>query len=55
LTQQGIDRAFAGAQRTSRAGYSAEGLQVVVIAGKHTGRLEVGQLKAPDGTVVDAR
>ena len=53
LTQDGIDRAFAGAQRTSRAIYSAGSLRVVVTAGKHTGRLEVGRLKALDGTLVD--
>ena len=54
LTQQGIDRAFAGNQRTSRAMYSAGTLRVVIISGKHTGRLEVSQLKALDGTLVDA-
>jgi hypothetical protein len=54
LSQEGIDRAFAGAQRTSRAIYSAGSLRVIVTAGKHTGRLEVGQLRALDGTTVDA-
>ena len=53
LTQQAIDRAFVGSQRTSRAAYTAGGLRVVVISGKHTGRLEVGQRKALDGTTVD--
>jgi hypothetical protein len=54
LAQEGIDRAFASGQRTSRAIYSAGSLRVVVTAGKHTGRLEIGQLKALDGTPVDA-
>jgi len=54
LTQDRIDRAFAGGQRTSRATYSTGSLRVVLISGKHTGRLEVGQLKALDRTLVDA-
>jgi hypothetical protein len=53
LTQEGIDRAFAGGQRTSRAIYLAGSVRIAVIGGKHTGRLEVGQIRALDGTLVD--
>jgi predicted transcriptional regulator of viral defense system len=54
LTQHGIDRAFAGKQRTSRAVYSHDGVRILVVSGKWTNRLEVGQLNAPDDTMADA-
>jgi len=54
LTQPAIDRAFAGSQRTSRATFSLGALRIVVISGKHTGRLEVSQQQALDGSLVDA-
>lgn len=44
LTQEGIDRAFANRQRQSKLTYKYEDFQIVVINGKHTGRLEVTQL-----------
>lgn len=53
LTQVAIDRAFTGSQRASRAVFSAGDLRIVVISGKNTGRLEVSQQKAPDGSVTD--
>jgi len=53
LTQAAIDRAFTGSQRASRAVFSAGELRIVVISGKNTGRLEVSQQKAMDGSVVD--
>lgn len=54
LTQQGIDRAFAGKQRTSRAIFTHEGIRALVISGKSTGRLEVGRIEAPDSTIAEA-
>lgn len=54
LTQQGIDRAFAGKQRTSRAIFSYGTVRALVVSGKWSNRLEVGQITAPDGTVADA-
>jgi hypothetical protein len=54
LTQPAIDRAFTGNQRTSRATFSIGALRIVLISGKHTGRLEVGQQEALDGSLVDA-
>jgi hypothetical protein len=53
LTQAAIDRAFTGSQRASRAVFSAGDLRIVVISGKNTGRLEVSQQKATDGSLVD--
>ncbi len=50
LTQQGIDRAFAGKQRTSRAIFNHDGLRVLLVSGKWTSRLEVGTVDLPDGT-----
>lgn len=44
LTQEGIDRAFSNRQRQSKLTYKYEDFQIVVINGKHTGRLEVTQL-----------
>jgi hypothetical protein len=54
LTQQGIDRAFAGRQRTSRAVFTYDSVRALLVSGKWTDRLEVGQVAAPDGTVADA-
>jgi len=41
LTQEGIDRAFANWQRQSNLSYRYEDYRIVLINGKHTGRLEV--------------
>lgn len=49
LTQEGIGRAFHNQQRTSNLVYTYNDVQIVVIAGKNTGQLEVGQLDGPAG------
>jgi predicted transcriptional regulator of viral defense system len=53
LTQEAIDRAFARPPRTSRAVYTVDQLRFVVISGKFTGHLEVGQSATDDGIVAD--
>lgn len=53
LTQAGIDRAFANRQRQSKLTYLYDGYQIVLINGKHTGRLEVGQVRAGQGETLD--
>jgi predicted transcriptional regulator of viral defense system len=53
LTQESIDRAFANRQRQSNLTYKYEDSQIVVINGKHTGRLEVTQLPSIDGELLD--
>jgi len=55
LTQEGLDRAFAARPRQSNLVFSDErGRRFVVIAGKHTARLEVGQVPGPAGELLDA-
>jgi hypothetical protein len=55
LTQEGLDRAFAARPRQSNLVYADEGgRRFVVVAGKHTARLEVGQLPGPAGELLDA-
>ncbi|MBV8518794.1 MAG: hypothetical protein JO197_15470 [Acidobacteria bacterium] len=49
LTQEGIDRAFRNQQRVSNLAYTYSDFQIVVIAGKNTGGLEVGELDGPTG------
>ncbi|HUP63033.1 MAG TPA: hypothetical protein VNA69_21755 [Thermoanaerobaculia bacterium] len=49
LTQESIDRAFRNQQRISNLAYTYVDSQIVVIAGKNTGQLEVGQLDGPAG------
>src|SRR5437870_5518218 len=49
LTQESIDRAFRNQQRISNLAYTYSDFQIVVIAGKNTGQLEVGQLDGPAG------
>ncbi|HEU0123058.1 MAG TPA: hypothetical protein VFQ91_21190 [Bryobacteraceae bacterium] len=41
ITQDGIDRAFRGKQRQSTFIYECEGVEIVVLNGKHTAALEV--------------
>lgn len=53
LTQAGIDRAFANRQRQSKLTYVYDGYQIVMVNGKHTGRLEVGQVRAGQGEILD--
>lgn len=54
LTQGGIDRAFGGAQRSSTYVFEYEGYRFVLLSGKNTNRLEVSQLRDPQGEYVDA-
>ena len=54
LTQPGLDRAFAGAQRASTYVFQYEGYRFVLLNGKNTNRLEVSQLRDPQGDYVDA-
>ncbi len=44
LTQPAIDRAFSSKQRQSTFLFQADGAQLLLLSGKHTERLEVGQL-----------
>lgn len=43
LTQDGIDRAFRSKQRESTMAYRFHNWQFVILSGKYTGRLEVGE------------
>lgn len=54
LTQESLDRAFGNKQRTSNLIYQYEDTQIVVIAGKFTEQLEVGELSGPLGETVAA-
>jgi hypothetical protein len=49
LTQEGINRAFTAKQRESNLIYQFEDWRIVVVAGKHTGRLEVGTVPLEAG------
>jgi hypothetical protein len=49
LTQEGIGRAFRNQQRVSKLAYTYSNSQIVVIAGKNTSQLEVGQLDGSAG------
>ena len=53
LSQEGIDRAFAREQRTSQLVYRLGDWRFVVLAGKNTGRLEVGTVTGPNGEHVE--
>lgn len=53
LRQESIDRAFAHEQRTSQYVFHYEETRIVLLSGKNTRRLEVGEFKGPDGAVVD--
>jgi len=54
LTQEGIDRAFANSQRSSTYVFPYEGYRFVLLSGKNTNRLEVSEVKGPQGEFVDA-
>jgi hypothetical protein len=55
LTQEALDRAFAARPRQSNLVYAdKEGRRFVVIAGKHSARLEVGQVPGPAGELLEA-
>jgi len=49
LTQQAIDRAFRSQPRTSKFVFQFRDKRVCVISGKHTGKLEVGNIRGPAG------
>ena len=51
LTQSGIDRAFSAKQRESNLVFEFDDWRIVVIAGKHTGRLEVSPVPLEYGMV----
>lgn len=53
LTQEGIDRAFANSQRASTYVFTHEGYRVVLLSGKNTNRLEVSELRGPQGELVE--
>ncbi|HYO65350.1 MAG TPA: hypothetical protein VEU33_04650 [Archangium sp.] len=50
LTQQALDRAFQNSQRASKYVYDFDSYQAVILNGKHSDRLEVGQEPAPKNT-----
>jgi predicted transcriptional regulator of viral defense system len=54
LTQEGINRAFKGQQRTSNLIYKLGEWRITVVAGKNTGRMEVGTLRGPDEEPLEA-
>jgi hypothetical protein len=54
LTQAGIDRAFANSQRSSTYVFTYEGYRFVLLSGKFTNRLEVSEVRGPQGEPVDA-
>jgi len=54
LTQEAINRAFLRPQRKSRLVYEYENATIVVLNGKHSGRLEVERAKTPSGEEVEA-
>jgi predicted transcriptional regulator of viral defense system len=49
LTQEAMNRAFANKQRASRYIFSYDNHRIVILSGKHTGHLEVGELAGPSG------
>jgi predicted transcriptional regulator of viral defense system len=51
LTQEGLNRAFASKQRQSNYTIQHDGYRLVLINGKHTGRLEVGSLELAGETL----
>lgn len=52
LTQEAIDRAFASRQRQSNLIYDFEDYRIVMVNGKHTGRLEVGAVPGENGELL---
>lgn len=49
LTQEAIDRAFKGKQRSSRYSWQLEGNRYTILSGKHTGHYGVEEMKGPSG------
>lgn len=54
LTQVAITAAYRRPQRVSKLVFCEGNLRIMVLSGKHTGRLEVASLRDPDGGQVDA-
>ncbi len=54
LTQGRIDLAFSGRQRTSKYVFRIASHRIVVLSGKHTGRLEVESVDGPSGELLQA-
>ncbi|MGB8931947.1 MAG: hypothetical protein WCC48_11930 [Anaeromyxobacteraceae bacterium] len=53
LSQEGLNRAFANAQRASTYVFGWEGNRFVLLSGKNTNRLEVSELAGPAGERLD--
>ena len=53
ITQQALAKAFERPQRESRYILSGPDYEVVLLNGKHTGRLEVGSVAGPQGEVLE--
>lgn len=53
LVQENIHRAFMNPQRRSKLNYQYEDYKIVILNGKHTGRLEVSPLTLTSGETVD--
>lgn len=49
LTQEAVDRAFRGKQRSSRYTWQFESNRFTVLSGKHTGHYGVEEMKGPSG------
>jgi len=49
LNQEAVDRAFARQQRRSKLTYDFQGTHIVILNGKNTGRLEVGEANTEHG------
>ena len=54
ITQERLDAAFRRSPRTSSYVLTLEDFRVVLLAGKHTGRLEVGVIEGPRGERLEA-
>ncbi len=54
LSQERLARAFANQPRTSSYAFSYNQYRFVLLSGKHTGRLEVGEVKGPAGERIEA-
>jgi predicted transcriptional regulator of viral defense system len=53
LTQESIDRAMARPPRTSRYVLKHRTWRITLLSGKHTARLEVGQIQGPERELLD--
>lgn len=53
LTQEGIHKAFNRPQRQSQNSFRYQEWRIILLNGKHTGRLEVGNLAGPAGELLN--